>query len=183
MKLLPLCLVLTGFLIVNGCETAYQQVESYGGIPFGGYTENRINQNTAMVTFRANEITSGQTVRTYLYYRCAEVTIANGYDYFVITSMTSSPLNVNINIEENFNGYVSDPPRLYTQYPDIVRIKSFNVTGSDTIFPRQSRCQGVHCPLRRMVAVIKMFRGPMPYGIPNTFNARDIAAHLGASAL
>lgn len=183
MKLLQLCLVLTSFLIVSGCETAYQQVESYGGIPFGGYTDVRVTQNTAIVTFRANEVTTGYTVRSYLYYRCAEVTIANGYDYFVITSMTSSPLNVNINTEETFNGYVSDPPRLYTQYPDIVRIKSYSMSGSDTLVPRVSRCQGLHCPLRRMVAVIKMFRGPMPPGMPNAFNSRDIAAHLGASAL
>lgn len=183
MRLLTFFLVLVSISMMSGCETAYQPVESYGGIPFGGYTDNRIDQNTAIVTFRANDITPGSTVKSYLYYRCSEITIANGYDYFVITSMTDSPLNVNLQTDESFNGYVTDPPRFITQYPDIVRVKSYNLSETATLFPRRSRCQGARCPLRRMVAVIKMFRGSMPYGLPNAFNARDIAAHLGASAL
>src|SRR5579863_1607631 len=68
------------FLISCGCATPYQQHGFRGG-----YTEARIAQDTALVSFKGNGFTSKERVQLYLLYRCAEVTKQYGYDYFIIT--------------------------------------------------------------------------------------------------
>jgi hypothetical protein len=57
------------------------------------------------VTFRGNGFTSQETVEQYLLRRCADVTIAHGYDYFVVGS-NAEPSNVgNTNV---FGAKVND---------------------------------------------------------------------------
>ncbi len=46
----------------------------------------RIDSNTVMVSFRGNGYTDRQTVQSFLLYRCAQVTLEDGYDYFVLIS-------------------------------------------------------------------------------------------------
>ena len=65
--------------------TPYQpyRAESAGGI-HGGYSDQRLAPNRYRVRFHGNELTSRERVETYLLYRAAELTVANGYDWFAI---------------------------------------------------------------------------------------------------
>lgn len=74
-------LAMAGALALAACATAtpYQPV-SRGGY---GYADAKIEDNRARVTFRGNSVTDRQTVENYLLYRAAEVTLENGFDYFV----------------------------------------------------------------------------------------------------
>ncbi len=54
-----------------------------------GYSEQRIESNRYTVRFAGNESTPRQTVENYLLYRAAELTLASGYDYFVIADQAT----------------------------------------------------------------------------------------------
>lgn len=66
-----------------GCETAtpYQPLEK-GSATSGGFTDQRLDADHFRVTFRGNDLTSRETVETYLLYRAAELTVSQGFDWF-----------------------------------------------------------------------------------------------------
>jgi hypothetical protein len=65
--------------------TPYQpyRSESAGGV-HGGYSDQRLAPDRFRVMFHGNELTSRERVENYLLYRAAEITIANGFDWFVV---------------------------------------------------------------------------------------------------
>jgi hypothetical protein len=65
--------------LLAGCTTAYQP----DGLS-GGYSDRMLAANTAQVTFRGNRLTSPDAVHSYLLRRCAELTLQDGYNYFVV---------------------------------------------------------------------------------------------------
>jgi hypothetical protein len=65
-------------LAVCGCATSYQPM---GGT--GGYREAKLTDDTYLVTFLANAYTAPDKASIYLIYRCAELTVEKGFDYFV----------------------------------------------------------------------------------------------------
>ena len=67
--------------IIFGCATPYQR----SGFR-GGYSDFRIDSNTFKVQFKGNAYTPRETVEIYALYRCAEVTLEAGYDYFILLS-------------------------------------------------------------------------------------------------
>lgn len=71
---------------LTACETAtpYQPLNP-ASASAGGYSETKIEQDRWRVTFAGNDMTSRETVETYLLYRAAELTIAQGYDWFETT--------------------------------------------------------------------------------------------------
>ncbi|WP_323989733.1 CC0125/CC1285 family lipoprotein [Nguyenibacter sp. L1] len=75
---------ISGLIIATACThpTPYQPATKAGE----GYTTQQIETNRFRISFRGNAETSRQTVDTYMLYRCAEVTLENGYDYFVIVN-------------------------------------------------------------------------------------------------
>ncbi len=182
MTLLRISCLVALITSLNACGD-YQQMEEYGGIPFGGYTDTRINQNTAIVTFRGNIFQPQSEIRTLLINRCAEVTLANGYDYFVVTSITSSPVNVNLHEYSTYNNYVTNPPRLVTAYPESVHVGGYHLSPSATyVSNSDGGCLNCHgSQLHNMVAVIKMFQGDIPPGLPNAYSAQDMIAHLSTA--
>ncbi len=65
------------------CETAtpYQPLVK-GASASGGFTDQRIEPDRFRVTFSGNTFTARKTVEDYLLYRSAELTLAQGYDWF-----------------------------------------------------------------------------------------------------
>lgn len=78
--------LLLGLFVVAGCATPYQPRGSSGG-----YAHTRLDTTVLRVEFDGNEVTPRDTVITYLLYRCAELSVEDGYDYFVITEFVSRP--------------------------------------------------------------------------------------------
>ncbi len=65
------------------CETAtpYQPLVQNASTS-GGFSDQRIEPDRFRVSFQGNTLTSRKTVETYLLYRSAELTLAQGFDWF-----------------------------------------------------------------------------------------------------
>lgn len=164
-------------VLLTSCQTTYNETGDYGGFPHGGYTDSRINGNTAIVNFSANILTRQKDVESYLLYRCAKVTLENGYDYFVVVSTSSSPTNVTVN-EEVVNHTETNPPTMHRTYYQSTRIKSYAVSNTNTQQFYQAHSPNSSQEAHGAVSVIKMYQGRPP-GMPNAYNANDIIAHIG----
>jgi len=81
-RLLRILLLLTPVALV-GCQTGYQS-QSFTG----GYSEFLTAPDEAVITFRGNGYTGVERVVEMTALRCAEVTLAHGYRYFVGTSLS-----------------------------------------------------------------------------------------------
>ncbi|UVO49555.1 hypothetical protein M0208_03145 [Sphingomonas sp. SUN019] len=80
-----LATVAGGALLVAGCATPTTYRPATGsGFSRTGYTDIRIEPNRYRVTFAGNTITDRDIVERYLLFRAAELTLQNGYDYFVM---------------------------------------------------------------------------------------------------
>jgi hypothetical protein len=72
-------ILLTASLSACGTATPYQPVlDGYG------YAEQAIEGNRYRVSFTGNSLTPRDAVENYLLYRAAEVTLARGFDYFIV---------------------------------------------------------------------------------------------------
>lgn len=175
MSTLKVCSITLLLALTSACSTGYHGSGTLGGIPFGGYSDTRYTANTAEVSFDGNIFTSQATAQNYLLYRCAEVTRNNGYDYFIITSTSTSPMNVNVATRTSYNGYVTEPPKLYTAYNKTESYRSSYISGTGCTYPGDY-CKEQH----KVVAIIKMFRGNVPPDAARAYNANDVIAHNGA---
>jgi hypothetical protein len=65
------------------CETAtpYQPL-TQNSTASGGFSDQKIEPDRFRVSFQGNTLTSRKTVESYLLYRSAELTLAQGYDWF-----------------------------------------------------------------------------------------------------
>ncbi|MCP4746323.1 MAG: hypothetical protein GY874_09315 [Desulfobacteraceae bacterium] len=66
-------------LILFGCATPYQK----SGFE-GGYSEAQLGENLFQVSFRGNGYTGLERITDFTLLRSAEVTLKNGFKYFVI---------------------------------------------------------------------------------------------------
>lgn len=76
-------------LFVAGCATApatpYQPYRSHsaGGI-HGGYSEQQLAPDRYVVRFHGNSLTARERVEGYMLYRAADLTVQNGFDWFLL---------------------------------------------------------------------------------------------------
>jgi hypothetical protein len=73
-----------GALMVAGCatETTYRPATGRG-FNRTGYTDRQVEPNRYLVSFAGNTVTERDTVERYLLFRAAELTLQQGYDYFI----------------------------------------------------------------------------------------------------
>jgi hypothetical protein len=76
--LLPITLLLIFYINIQ-CSSAYGPKGM-----MGGYFDTQLSEDTYLVSFTGNQHTSIDKVNSSLIYRCAELTLAKGYEYFVI---------------------------------------------------------------------------------------------------
>jgi hypothetical protein len=146
-----------------------------GGFQTGGYVDTRIDGNTAIVHYDGTRYDSPALVHQYLLYRCAQITISNGYDYFIIVSTNTSRYNVHVHTRETTH-YVSSQPKLYDQYYTTTDYESASYVKSKAPHDA-SRCAPQYP--HGASAVIKMFNGDVPQDVPRAYDAQDIIGHLG----
>ena len=85
--------------LLAGCATAYQP----DGIS-GGYTDRRLNDNTEQISFRGDRFTSPETLHSYLFRRCADLTLQDGYDHFeLVTPVESSAYVAGAKVGDQFS--------------------------------------------------------------------------------
>lgn len=66
-------------MALSACATAYSSHDF-----FGGFSSFQIDQNSWRVNFSGNAYTSAEKAIDYNLLRCAEITLENGYAYFVV---------------------------------------------------------------------------------------------------
>lgn len=164
---ITLCLLAS----LTGCKSPYVKAGEVGGFQTSGYNNIMTNGNTAIVTYKADSREPGLT-RKYTLYRAAEVTIENGYDYFVVVSSSLSTTNVNLNTKT-----ISKPMYPPTSVPNInaeeQKIKSYSESST-----RATQCRNQDmspCTARSTTMVIKMYKGQVP-NIPRAYSALDVIA-------
>ncbi|WP_174291360.1 CC0125/CC1285 family lipoprotein [Sphingomonas bacterium] len=72
-------------LLLAGCETETTFRPATGhGFNRDGYSERQIEPSRFIVSFSGNSSTPRDTVERYLFFRSAQLTLQQGYDYFVM---------------------------------------------------------------------------------------------------
>jgi len=92
MRVQTTLIALSAAYLLTSCATAYQP----DGFT-GGYSDQRLDDNTVQVSFRGNRFNTPETLHSYLLRRCADVTVQDGYDYFVLVH-SEEPNQGNANI-------------------------------------------------------------------------------------
>ncbi|MFA5940042.1 MAG: hypothetical protein WC809_11865 [Sinimarinibacterium sp.] len=125
-----------------------------------GYSEQKLESNRYRVTFSGNSITARETVENYLLYRAAELTLENGYDFFV---MVSQETGADTRYRQTISGFYG--LGYYYWYP----YSSVAVSTSDPETTYEAQ------------AYIVMSKGAKPEGETKAFDARELKANLEAN--
>lgn len=148
--------------LIAGCVTAtpYQPVDD--GF---GYAEQKIESNRYRVTFAGNSRTELQTVENYVLHRAAEVTLAQAYDYFIVSDRTTKGEADNRRPMVSFG------------------FGSFGFGGHHSGIGHSGIGMGTTTgredPQYQGAVEILLKRGKKPPDDPNAFDAREILENLG----
>ena len=114
MKRLLIAAAAVSALALSACETAtpYQPL-TRGSATSGGFSERSIEANRWQVSFAGNSLTDRKTVETYLLYRAAELTLAQGYDWFEIAHRNTDAKSRLIADDFGYGGYWGPSWRVY----------------------------------------------------------------------
>lgn len=118
-------------LILAGCATGY----SSHGLN-GGYDSVMLAQDTFLVGFRGNDLTSATKVRDFAMLRSAELALEKGYPYFVVLDMGTqsdtmtvpmSSANITTTTYGNYSQTTYNPAQMgnFTSYNTKIKIKGF----------------------------------------------------------
>ena len=147
-------------ILLTACATPYGKY----GIA-GGYTDSRIDENTFSISVDTNGFTSQQTTSMHGLYRAAELTVENGFDYFVIIGGSNGATSMAMVI-----------PGASTSNTTV------NVSGS-TAYGRTTTTTApttvVPMAFPNSTLTIKSFKGSKPDGVSNAYDARAVMKYLG----
>lgn len=85
-------------LFISGCATAYQSL-SYTG----GFSETQLSENSFSVSFKGNGNTSRERASDFALLRSAEITLAHGYNFFIITDSEKYIQNTSYTSPKTYN--------------------------------------------------------------------------------
>jgi hypothetical protein len=159
-----LTLILGGLLGLAACATPYQARSLTGG-----FSDTRLDANTFRVEFLGNAYTARERVETYLLRRAAEVTLENGYDYFVLLTAGT---------ERNVAAVTMPGTYTATTTGSAYAIGSSaygSAVTTGTYVP------GATIPVSHYgaSAIVKAFKGRKPSDLASAFNAREILHYAG----
>ena len=105
-------IAVSALMLLAACATEYQP----NGL-MGGYSDELLTENTALISFQGNGYTSKIKTRRFALQRAAEFTVEQGYDYFFIedgesevqtfttpSSVSCNSFGYSVNCH-NFGGY------------------------------------------------------------------------------
>lgn len=126
------------------CTTPYGP---YGAT--GGYKDEKISENRYMVSFYGNGNTSGQTVWNFWIYRCAELTLEKGYEFFSIAPIRKKS-SMNEPGDERLARFTMLDPNLLAQGDRPRGVPVYYYTTYYTVTTYSSR------------AIVTMYKSPVP---------------------
>lgn len=183
-----LSFVLAVGLLAASCAptpTPYQPYRSHaaGGI-HGGYSDEKLGPDELRVRFHGNSMTARDRVEGYMLYRAAELTLQNGFDWFLVAER---------NTEHNVHTIVEPDPFYHPWYGQNYGAWSPNWRyyspdlGWNSWFPgRGDPFFADRVDVRRIEAFeatadILMRKGPIPAGEARAIDAHRVIADLGPS--
>ena len=158
LRIAPLVVVASLGLVACGTATPYQ-----AAIDGKGYAEQALEQDRFQVTFTGNTLTPRQTTENYLLYRAAEVTLARGFDHFIVVERDTERTTRFVSTTDGFGGF--------GRFHGFYRGHGFGSAGfaTTTARPRSSYAA---------TANIVMRAGEKPADDVNAYDARDVLAQL-----
>ena len=129
-----------------------------------GYAQQQLEANRFRVSFTGNDLTAREAVENYLFYRAAEITLANGGDYFVITHRDTE---ARTRYDSGF-----DTAYGYGPWGPWNRHSAFVGVSSATPITQY-----------RAYADIVIYAGRKPAGDANAYDARDVMARLAPTVI
>ena len=175
-----MALLASAMLVVAGCatETAYRPATG-SGFERAGYSDRMIEPNRFMVSFAGNSYTSRDTVERYLLYRAAELTVQQGYDYFIL-----SDRNTDRRTRTYATPCFAGGPYGYGYWGPSWRYRgrgfgwrSWDPFWGDPFFDRSIDVQTID--KYEASAEIVLGRGPKPTDNVRAFDAREVMRNLG----
>ena len=142
------------------CATPYGK---YGFL--GGFTDSRIDENTFSISVDTNALTSQQITSMHALYRAAELTVENGFDYFVITSDANNSTSMAMAIPGS-----STSNTTINTYGSTTYGRTTTTYAPTTVVP-------VVYP--NSTLTIKSFKGAKPDAAPNAYDARSVMRYIG----
>ena len=129
-------MVLVGVLGLAACGTPTPYQPSVNGF---GYGEQALEENRYRVTFSGNSLTPRAAVENYLLYRAAEVTLARGYDYFVVVGKETERTTTYFSTLHGVGGGASHHGDRH----------GFGAIGSSTSYPRSDYAAFANIVMRK----------------------------------
>lgn len=148
----------------------------------GGFSEARLEQDRFRVTFAGNSLTSRDTVERYLLYRAAELTVAEGYDWFGLADRSTDRKTRTYVDPSPYGpgyGYGYGSWRPYWRYygPAYGGWRRWDPWFGDPFWADQMDVRTVE--KFEASAEIVLRKGPKPANDPKAFDAREVLANLG----
>jgi hypothetical protein len=177
-------LLASAMLVVAGCatETAYRPATG-SGFERAGYSDRMIEPNRYMVSFAGNSYTSRDTVERYLLYRSAELTVQQGYDYFIL-----SDRNTDKRTRTYTTPSLDGGPYGYGYWGPSWRYRgrgfgwrSWDPFWGDPFFDRSVDVQTID--KYEASAEIVLGRGPKPANNVRAFDAHQVMNNLGPTII
>ena len=138
-----------------------------------GYSETKFDDTHFRVSFDGNSSTTRHEVEDYLLFRSAEITLDNGYDYFVVSEQDTE---VHIDYMTEYQG-----PAYYGRfvhlYPDQYIGFPYYAYGFDWSHPYRSDVKEIR--KYSAIAYITLFKGNVPADQPKALDAQAIIESLG----
>lgn len=165
-----LLLILAASLSLAACVTVTPYQPMSGS---GGYSEERLAEGHYRVTFAGNEATPAERVGDYLLRRSAEITLANGYDWFRVTKRATVG-NVR-EIDTRFGKVQVSRGPGYESWRDYGRV--YTSSGFGLIGPIWRSITSSSGERLEASGEIMLGRGPMPQE-DGVFDARQVLAEV-----
>jgi hypothetical protein len=144
---------------IAGCTIPYQKMG--GLLSAHGYEDLKLGDDTYRITYKGAARADQESVDLYALYRCAELTLEQGYEYFVIADK-SDMADVSTDVENQVSshktgGFGSD---------------SYGSTTTESKTTVETKTK------HTVVRTIRMYKGAKPEGTALVYNARELKENL-----
>jgi hypothetical protein len=129
-----------------------------------GYEDTPLDETTYQVTYHGDASLNAATVDRYALFRCAELTVEKGYDYFVVMDGTAQTGSISVPGSHQTHIEHDIDPQSGKFVP--VAVTTTNMTSFQTVLKSKT---------------IRLFKGSRPGDNPNAYDARSMVKVMGTT--
>ena len=163
----------TALLVACATETPYKPAESRGEY---GYAETPLGDNRYRITFVGNSSTPAETVQDYALLRAAELTLAQGYDWFETADRNEDKKVRNTTVDSGF-GPTYQQSQTYYRNCDLLGNCDTVVSGRTFVTPGSGVVSTSSRTSYRYSLEVLMHKSPMDDEV-RSYDAKRLAAAL-----